>query len=292
MELYRVFYETAKAGSFSKAAESLFITQPAVSHAIKQLEEKLGGTLFFRTTRGVTLTKEGEVLLQYIGQAFNFVKMAESKLSEMHQLESGEIHIGASDTLCRHVLLPHLETFHNDYPYIKLHVTNRTSPETIRLLKEGKIDFGLVNLPVGDPQVKVTEGMAVHDIFIGGPKYDSLRTQPLPFAELARHPLILLETGSTTRRTFDRYAESRGIRLVPEIELGSIDLLVQFAKIGLGLACVTREFVREELDRGDVIEIPLTEPLPERRIGIVTLKEVPLSVAAKRMMSRLGFAIT
>ncbi|TBL67920.1 LysR family transcriptional regulator [Paenibacillus thalictri] len=291
LELYRVFYTISISGSFSKAAEKLYITQPAVSHAIKQLEEKLDVKLFFRTSKGVALTQEGEVLFQYIEQAFNFVKAAESKIGEMHNLESGEIRIGASDTLCRYYLLPYLETFHRDYPQIKLHVTNRTSPETIRLLQDGKIDFGLVNMPVDAP-VQVRAGMQVHDIMIAGAKYADLNGRILAFEALASYPLILLEEGSTTRRYFDQYARDSGLQFTPEIELGSLDLLVQLAKIGLGLACVTREFVQDELTRGDVFEVQLQKPIPPRQIGLVTLRDMPLSVAARRMVQRLGFAET
>jgi LysR family cyn operon transcriptional activator len=289
LELYRVFYYTAQLGSFSRAASALFITQPAVSHAIKQLEEKLGGELFFRGAKGVKLTKEGEVLLRYIEQAFHSVAMGELKISEMHQLQSGSIRIGASDTLCRHFMLPYLEQFHRSYPQVKLHVTNRTSPETIKLLKEGAIDFGLVNLPVMEAGIHVTQGMAVHDVLVAGPKYAAFRGIALTWEELIAYPIILLERGSSTRSYVDKSAEKNGVRLIPEIELGSLDLLVQFAKIGLGLSCVTREFVEKELQQGELFEVLLDKPIPARHIGVVTLKEVPLPVAAQKLLELLGF---
>ena len=97
LEMYRVFYITARAGSFTKAAEELFITQPAISHAIKQLETKLGGSLFLRTPKGVKLTSEGEVLYRYISQAYNLIEAGEKKLAEIHLLEEGEIRIGAGE---------------------------------------------------------------------------------------------------------------------------------------------------------------------------------------------------
>ncbi|NIK23195.1 DNA-binding transcriptional LysR family regulator [Paenibacillus lupini] len=118
LEWYRVFYWIAKTGSLSRAAEQLHITQPAVSHTIKQLESTLGGQLFFRTPRGVTLTTEGSVLLQYIEQAFHSVEIGEKAIAEMNNLNSGEITIGASDTLCKHYLLPYLEQFHKEHPGI------------------------------------------------------------------------------------------------------------------------------------------------------------------------------
>jgi len=105
-EWYRVFYRTAVNGSLSKAAETLHITQPAVSHTIKQLESQLGAQLFFRTPKGVVLTREGEALFAYVEQAFRMMEAGERKLAEMRDLECGEVHIGASDTLCKHLSAP------------------------------------------------------------------------------------------------------------------------------------------------------------------------------------------
>ncbi|MCS7462267.1 LysR family transcriptional regulator [Paenibacillus doosanensis] len=284
LDLYRVFLAVAKAGSFSRAAEALFITQPAVSHSIRQLEEKLGGPLFFRTSRGAKLTVEGEVLLRYIGQAFQLIAEAEHRLTEMHQLLSGVVHIGANDTLCKHVLLPYLEAFHKEYPDVKLHVTNRTSQETIKLLKEGAIDFGIVNLPVDDAQLSIRRWKPLHDIFVAGARYSHLQGQTMTPAELAAYPIILLERDSSMRKYADRYFQAHQVRITPEFELGSLDLLIQFAKTGLGISCVTGQFAAEELASGELFELRLEPAIPPRHIGIVTLKDVPLSFAAQTML--------
>jgi LysR family cyn operon transcriptional activator len=287
LEWYRVFYITAKCGSFSKAAEVLFITQPAISYVVKQLESSLGGKLFFRTSKGVTLTAEGKVLFQYIEQAYGFLTTAEQKIAEMHQLLRGEIRIGAGDTLCKHYLLPHLEAFHTSFPEIKIQVTNRTSQETVQLLKEGKIDFGIVNLPIEDMQVDIRETLQLQDCFVAGEKYKSLASSPISLQELSKFPIILLEKGSSTRRYIDHYAQNLGISIQPEIELGSIDLLVQFARSGLGISCVVKNFITEELNQSILYEIQLEHPLPIRNAGIITLRNMPLSVAATHLLKYL-----
>lgn len=289
MEWYRAFFEVAHTGSFSKAAERMFVTQPAVSHAIKQLEFRLGGPLFFRTSRGVKLTAEGEVLLKFVSQAHHFLENGEKKIAEMRMLMAGEVKIGAGDTLCRYYLLPHLESFHKQYPDIKIQVTNRTTRETIALLKEGRIDFGIVNLPIDGQQLHVRESMTLHDCFVAGPEYvgDSDSDRALSWEELTRLPLLMLEKGSSIRRHADAFAERQGVRLKPEIELGSIELIVQFARIGLGVGCVIREFVRDELAEETLRELPLAPALPSRRIGLVTLRDVPLSAAAQRLLEQL-----
>ncbi|WP_373231041.1 LysR family transcriptional regulator [Cohnella sp.] len=287
MEWYRVFYWTARTGSMSRASEKLHITQPAVSHTLKQLEGKLGGKLFFRTAKGVHLTTEGEVLFSYVEQAFSFMEAGEKKMADMHNLFHGEINIGASDTLCKYYLLPHLEHYHKQHPDIRIRVTNRTTPETIELLKEGKIDFGIVNLPAADAKIEFRESSPQQDCLVGSEVYGALAGRPLSLDDMAQYPLLMLEPGGSTRQFLDEYALSHGSRLKPEFELGSIDLLAQFARSGLGLAFVIRNYVAEELAAGQLIEIPLTPPIPVRHVGIATLRGVPLSAASKRFLELL-----
>ncbi|MDF2670821.1 MAG: transcriptional regulator [Paenibacillus sp.] len=289
LESYRVFYVTARVGSFTKAAAELFITQPAISHAIKQLETKLGGPLFLRTPKGVKLTSEGEVLYRYISQAYHLIEAGEKKLAEIHLLQEGEIRIGAGDTLCRYFLLPYLEQFHNQYPSIRFQVTNRTTQETLILLKEGRIDFGVVNLPlkVEDRMFEVRESMELQDCFVSGPSFVDLPASPLTVQELQSYPLLMLERASGTRSYIDQFAQKQGVTLNPEIELGSIELLVQFARIGLGVACVIRNFIDDELQSGVLREVLLDPPIPPRRVGLITLRDVPLSSAAKQFLDML-----
>ncbi|MUT64617.1 LysR family transcriptional regulator [Paenibacillus sp. NEAU-GSW1] len=294
LEWYRVFYWIAKSGSLTAAAAKLHITQPAVSHTVKQLEEQLGGALFFRTSKGVQLTAEGEVLLRYVEKAFISVNMGEKAIAEMHNLDSGDIRIGASDTLCKHYLLPYLESFHEQYPNIRIHVTNRTTPETLALLKEGKIDFGIVSAaPSGiapglaaEKGIEIRKNAVIRDCLVGGKGYFHLADAPLPLNALSDYPSLLLESGSM-RSAIDEYAAANGLAITPEFELGSIDLLVQFALRGFGLAFVIRNFVEAELQSGELAEIPLDPPLPERHIGIATLQGIPMSAASKRFLSLL-----
>lgn len=288
LELYRVFYFICQTGSISKAAEELYITQPAVSHAIKQLEEKLNTKLFIRTSKGMLVTKEGDILLKYVEQGYNYIINGEKKISEMQNLESGNLCIGASDTMCKYYLLPHLQRFNNAYPNINLNVTNRTTLETINLLKTGKVDIGVVNLPIGDMnEFEIITAIDIHDCFVVGEKYKYLLDNKLSIDELLEMPLIFLEKASNTRRFTDKYFSNRGYEIKPEIELGSYDILVQFAKIGLGVACVVREFVQDELAEGSIYEIKLEDDIPKRNVGILALKDVPLTAASKEFLKIL-----
>lgn len=286
-ELYKSFYFVAQYGSISKAAEHMYITQPAVSRAIMQLEDDMGCKLFSRTPKGVKLTPEGEILYSYIEQAFNFISAAERKISDVKNILSGEIRIGVSDTLCKHYLVPYLKLFNTLHPAIKIRVTCPTTPGIISLLKAGKIDFGIINMPYHDDQLVVKNIMSIQDCFVAGEKYRLLSNRMQPLSEIVKHPLLFLEKNSNSRLYIDQYFKDHSTSALPDFELGNIDLLIHFAKYDFGIACVIRNFIEEDLESGRLYEIKPIEKIPPRSIGAVWLKDVPLSIAARELIGQL-----
>ena len=285
LELYKVFYHVVKSGGISKASQELFISQPAVSQSIRQLESKLGGRLFFRTPKGITMTPEGEVLYKYIEQGYNMILLAESKFSEAINLDAGEIRIGASDMTLKYFLLPHLEEFHKRYPKVRIKVTNGPSPETVACLKNGFIDFGVASLPLSDDSaVDIIEVMEIQDCFIANYRFGHLAAKKVSLTELSDYPVIMLEKNTSTRRYIDNFLASYKVSIIPEIELATSDLLVQFARRGLGISCVVRNFAENDLQNGSLFELNLTEKIPSRQIGILKLKSTPLSAAAVKFI--------
>ena len=279
LELYRIFKEVATHKTISAAAQSLFISQSAVSQAIKQLETQLDLTLFHRTSKGVTLTSEGRLLFEYTVSAIELLEVAEQKLDTMKNLAYGNLKIAASDTISHYLLLNRLEQFHKLYPKIKLQIVNRTSLEAIALLKSGKVDLAFVNMPISDNDIIVEDYMVVHDIFVGGTQYED---KQYTLHEISELPLILLEKNSNSRCYVEHYFNQNGLQISPEIELGSHDLLLEFAKIKLGVSCVIREFSKQYLNTGELIELTCAPAIPSRQIGIASLKGVTLSTAAKK----------
>ncbi|MCF6463516.1 LysR family transcriptional regulator [Clostridium sp. Cult1] len=291
LDLYKIFCEVAKFGSFSKAAKSLYMTQPAVSQAIMQLESELEIRLFTRTPRGVVLTNEGEILFEYANSAINLINVGEKKIIESKNLMAGELRIGVGDTISRYFLLPFLEEFHSKYPKIKLKVINRTTLELTDLLKSGEVDVAICNLPVKDSTLEIMELMDIHDIFVCGEKYKDRISIPLSFNEIADLPLILLEPKSNSRLYVEKYILSKGVKIEPEIELGSHDLLLEFARINLGISCVVKEFSKEYLKNKLIYEVKLCEEIPKRAIGVCFLKTVSLSSAATKFVQDLEIEI-
>lgn len=287
LDLYKIFDKVAKHKSFSKAAKSLYMTQPAVSQAIMQLEDELGIRVFTRTPRGVTLTNEGQILFEYINSAINLISTGEEKLRDFKNLTRGELKIGVGDTISRYFLLPYLEEFHKSYTNIKLKIINRTTMELCSLIKSGEIDIAICNLPIKDNSLKIRICKDIQDVFVGGRKYDKLISKPITYEELSKYPLIFLDSRSKSRQYVEEYLLSKGVKISPEIELGSHDLLLEFAKIELGIACVVREFSENYLTDKILYEIKLKDKIPKRSIGICTLKGVSLSPSSEKFVEYL-----
>ncbi len=283
-ELYKVFYWAAKTGSLTQAAKSLYITQPSVSHAIKQLEDSLGLSLFIRNSKGVALTPEGATLYSYIEQSHILITQAEKKMAELKNLDNGELRIGGSDSLFKHYLLPFIEIFHQQYPGIRLHLIHGTTPEVISYLKEGLVDLGVVRMPITDPQLEVRQGLQLQDCFIAGSRYAELNQKVLSIEELLQYPIILFSRSSRARMAITDLFHGYGYELKPEFEVGSVGLLIEFARKGLGISFVTREFVSKELEEGSLFEIKLDVQLPPAQVGMMTMRYMPLTTAASKFI--------
>ena len=285
-ELYRVFHIVAQCGTVSGAAGKLHVSQPAVSKSIKKLEELTGCTLFIRSSQGVRMTPEGRILFDYVALGLEHLQNGERILKKVRDRGQGLVRVGISSTLCRYYFLPHLERFHRNYPGIRIAVVNRTSPETLALLDKGVIDFGIISIPKDRSRHIFHELMPVRDVFVAGPDYPS-PCGPLPLAALASHPLMLLEKDNVTRSLVNDFLAEYNVELQPEIEIGSMDFLIEFAKIGLGIALVIKSFIEDDLACGRLQEIETIPAMPERSIGIVRPKNLPLSIAAEAFIESL-----
>ena len=273
LELYRVFKEVAETGNISAAAKNLYISQSAVSQSIKQLETALQARLFARSPRGVTLTGEGQMLYQYVRNALGLLATGEDKLSQAQQLLLGTLTIGASDTVTGQFLTPYLDEFHHQHPGIRLKIVSGRSAKVVSMLRSGAVDIAFASSPK-DSTLETWPCFATHSVFVAGKNYHCDFDKIYTRQEMAEFPLILLE----------RKFLKAGVTLTPEIELSSRQLLVTLAGIGLGVAGVTLEFVRKDLESGDIRLLKTDFTIPERSVDMCTLKEVPPTAAATAFM--------
>ena len=257
LEYYKFFYYVGKLHSITLAAEELNVSQPAVSQAIRNLERELGTTLFMRTSRGVRLTAEGQTLYGYVQRGYETIREGERKFLEMQELTSGEVCIGASDMTLQFYLLSYLEQFHEQYPKIRITVTNAPTPETLKYLQSGRIDFGVVSTPMETTKnMHVIPVREIEDVFVAGRKFEYLKGGKLSYKELEHLPVMCLEGNTSTRKYVEEFLLGEGVVIHPEIELATSDMLIQFAVRNLGIASVVRNFAEEHLTEGDLFELP------------------------------------
>ena len=282
LELYRVFKEVAEAGNITAAAQTLFISQSAVSQSIKQLEAELQTRLFARNSRGVTLTADGRMLYEYVRSAMGLLETGEEKLSQSRDLQMGHLTIGASDTVTSQFLLPYLDRFHRQYPAIHIQIISGRSHKVLGLLQSGKVDIAFASTPQEGASLETFPCLATHSIFVAGAEYPCDFDHVYTLEEIARFPLILLERKASSRLYLEKYFLQNGLHLNPEIELGARSLLVDLAAIGFGVAGVTEEFVRRELESGRLRKLRTSFDIPPRSVDLCVLRDVPLASAAQR----------
>lgn len=309
LELYKVFYYVATTLSFSEASRQLFISQSAVSQSIKTLEKKLSHSLFIRSTKKVLLTPEGETLLQHVAPALRMLSEGEELLANENALR-GQLRIGASDTICRYFLIRYLRQFHTEYPDVRIKVTNSTSIGCVDLLENGQVDLIVCNYP--NPRLgshsQIKNVLEFSDVFVANREAFPNIRDPLKLEELLKFPILMLSPRSTTSEYLHQMFAASGLKLLPEVELSSNDLLMDLARIGLGIACVPDYMLRGQdsrpaPDRGhagcgnssapgagtypppDTLSlVPLKKPFPKRRLVVVQQDNLPLSQAAERFL--------
>lgn len=286
-ELYKVFYYVASSLSFSEASKKLFISQSAVSQSIKTLEKKLDQSLFVRSTKKVQLTPAGKILLKHIEPAMNLIQRGENQLLDATTLGLGQLHIGASDTICRYFLVPYLKQFHKNFPNVPIKVTNATSLNCVELLEQGKVDLIISNAPnphLNPSYIKKTI-CNFKDVFIANPAYFNLRQQEIPFEELKQYPILMLERKSTTSEFLHNLFLQHQLELVPEIELSSNDLLIDLARIGLGIAFIPDYCLNH--DSQDLYILKTKEEMPARQIVAAVNTSLPISASTEEFLKLL-----
>ncbi|TAH74954.1 MAG: LysR family transcriptional regulator [Anaerolineaceae bacterium] len=284
-ELYKVFYNVAKSLSFSEAAEALFISQSAVSQSIKTLEKRLNQRLFIRSTKRVALTKEGELLLKHIEPAINLITRGENQLCA--DPKSGlQLRIGSSDTICRYFLVPYLNVFHRKYPNIHIKVSNGTSIQCAKMLERNEVDVIVTNSPNSslNDLMDIIPVKEFHDVFIAKKDEYPLYDHPVSFRELLNYPILMLEKRATTSMYLHNLFLENSLDLVPAIELASNDLLIDLARIGLGIAFVP-DFCIKDLEELAIIETE--QEIPSRKLVAAYNLDIPLSDGARYFIDSL-----
>lgn len=285
-ELYRIFYEVANSGNITHASLRLNISQPAISKAIKNLEEQLGGELFVRTQKGVILTEEGKNFYKHIKKAIESINNAENEFTNLINLNTGSIRIGVSTTITEKYLLPHLKKFHKLYPNIIIHMYTDISNELLNKLKNGLIDLAIIHVMDKDYgyDIDINKIKKIHSCFIVNNEYPELLKKEIAIKDLAKYPIILQTIGSNSRDFVKKIELDNNILFNISIESSSYTLISEFTKIGLGIGISTKEYIESDLQNKLLFEINIKEKLPDRYIGIATLKNKTPNFSSKKLI--------
>lgn len=266
---YRIFYTVANTGNISKAAKELYISQPAISKSIQKLEESVGCRLFSRSSRGVILTDEGKLLYEHVSTAFETLTLGEEKLKRSIELGVGHLKIGVSSTLCKYLLLPYLKEFIKQNPHISISISCQSTNETLRLIEDNKIDIGLIGRPASFKNIQFDFLEEIEDTFVATKDYlRNLQARGIAKDEILSHAtLMMLDKNNMSRQYIDNYLQENQITVRDSIDISDMDLLIDFARISVGVACVIKNFVKDDLAKDTLVEIPLETPIHTREVG-------------------------
>lgn len=286
-ELYKVFYCVGKTLSFSEASKMLFISQSAVSQSIKTLEKKLNQTLFVRSTKKVVMTKEGELLFKHVESAVNLLKRGEMQLSEAGALGGGQLRIAANDTICRYFLVPYLNEFHKAFPNVQITVKNGTSSRCVEYLQSNEVDFIITNYPNSKLSgiATIVDIKEFRDVFIVNSEAFGYHNEIVSYEKLSKMPIMMLERNTATSTFLHDIFLKKGIDLVPDVEISSNDLLMDLAKIGLGVAFIP-DYCVKDLQAGMSL-IKLEEKITPRKLVAAYDEAAPLSEVVKYFLNLL-----
>lgn len=273
LELYRIFYVVAECKNITKASEMLNISQPAVTKHIKNLEEQLGSPLFIRTKKGVVLNEYGEKIFLKVKNALTLLDESEKQISEYKSMNKGTIRVGISTSLTRKYLLKYIEKFHKIYPNIVININTDPTKELIKQLKNGLLDLIICKFPnYEDLDLDYIKLGQTKYIFVANSDYKELLNRKVNINEIVDYPILLQKSPSNSRTSADKYFKSNNIKVEPKMNIGSSNLLIDFASIGYGIGYVTKLYVEDELKNKKLFEIDIEPKTEDIDYGLVILK--------------------
>ena len=272
-EYYKFFYYVAKYGNITKAAVALGSNQPNVTRVMKLLEAQLNCRLFIRGARGISLTEEGELLYSHVEIACRHLLNAQEELCRQDTLKSGTVEIGATETALHLFLLHVLQDFKRMYPAVRIKIHNHTTPETMKHLISGKLDFGVITTPFeADRTFSRINILDFQEILVGGSQFRNLGESPLALQDIKKYPWISLGRDSATYHFYKDFFIAHQLDMEPDMEVATSNLMLPLIEHNLGLGFVPEKLALPFLESNKLVRINLKCTPPERSIQIVSDK--------------------
>ena len=277
--LLNVFLTLVEEKSFTRAAEKLGRTQPAITQAIQRLEAELGESLLDRSGRELTLTDAGRVVFEAARRQENLQRELITRLGELRNKDAGRLVIGANESMILY-LLPHLIRYRQAYPKVKLVVQRSRSSEMTELLLAGDVDFGVVSYLTGDERFRSEVLYVDHLSCVVAPNHRLAHKKMLSIKDLGAETFVAHNVASPYRDAVMKAFQQQKIQLNMDIEMPTVESIRRMVQSGLGVAFLPRVCVDQDLRTGILKEIPVSELQLERKIYLVSVDKRPLSHAA------------
>lgn len=282
LNLYKIFYEVALSESISDASKKLFITQSAVSKAIKKLEEDLNTNLFYRNNKGVKLTDKGKELLFYVEEAFNNLVTAERTMIESQTLNKGKIAIGVPSQIGSFYIFEDITNFHKKYPNIEITIISKTTTQLLKLLEQHEIDFIIDTSPINAKidNIVIQPLIEVNNCFVIKADSSIFIDKIKSISDLANYPLVLPIKGTDNRKQLDKIFEKNNIELNNVINIHTSEMIVGAVKKDLGIGYIIYDVIKDNVENNEFKILNIKEELPKITINLIYIKKY-LTIAPK-----------
>lgn len=280
-EYYKIFYYVAKYKNITKAATALGSNQPNITRIMKLLEAQLQCRLLVREVRGVSLTEAGQKLFAHVEVAYQQLIKAQEEIGAQELDGKGTVEIGATETALHLFLLEELPKFREQYPKIRIKIHNHTTPEIIKNLINGRLDFAVITTPFKVPVSFVREDiLTFQEILAGGAQYHALCNRQWDLQELKGYPWIGLGTGTSTYELYKDYFIKHQVDIELDMEAATSDLLLPLLQNNMGIGFVPDALAKPLLLKKRLVQIELTCELPKRAVTIISDKGRARTLAA------------
>lgn len=281
LNLYKVFYYVATLKSFNEAAEKLYVSQPAISKQIKNLETLLNVKLFHRMNKGIELTKEGQLLLENIEKSFFYLELSNKELDQLKQFNIGELAIGCPSHITSFYLLKYVEEFKKQHPGITVRIDSSSTKELLEKLSKNKIDFIIDSFSneVDDTKFLIRPIKDFETIFITSNKED------IKYKTLESNVFVLPPERSSMRKNLDKILHKNNIKLNISLMVDTTDLIISAVKNNMGIGYIIKNAVINEINNKEIYEIPINFELPRLELELVYSKEY-VSIIAQEFIKK------
>ncbi len=288
LDQLKLFTDLVREQSFTKVAERNFLTQPAVSLRIRNLEEELGTKLLERTTRKVLVTEEGRILYEYARDILGKAEEVKTLLLERQDKMIGSVRLATVHSIGLHELPTYLKQYISRYPQVVLHIDYQTGDVVYRLVQEGEADLGLVAYPEPHSSLVVLPFLEDELVAICNESHPLARRETIRLHDLHEQPFIAFDEGLPTRKAIDAVLARRHVRVDIRMQSGNIEILKKMVEVGLGLSLVPRFSVQAEVEHGQLRSLPISDYSFKRPLALIHRKGKSLS---RPMQAFIGLLI-